>query len=483
MSARTALLTATNGKNDSLLEAPIIQAYMRFERQRVTRHQHEKITVADARKVRWLLIYGTLQYLISALRAPAEVRDVENSKYFLCCLVAEQRQWQAGTNITYGSASDLVDASPVRSRVQPDECGSGTISPAAWRTAIEPDCQNQDYLLHTNTDPGSRRFSVEVPAPLKILQTSRTSSIRSRRRLSFSSIGSRRDGIQPKPQVGHEIPMHDHGNNPYEPVSQTSLQSLSTVTSSACSMVTRSSHSIPGPGTSWLRPSTPEMTGQDSYEAEYFSNYQENTPTMSRTQLKVSNSPDSLSSQDSSLWTDGASSVSSKSSTYDLEPETKLSPGEECGLLGGLVPVMTLSLPTYPNTDLSRDSFQFDFNQQFESSETAFAQAASGATDDESNIGIALAHQPLESTADMSSFPMKEGNAQCRSQAHSPPSLDEHVVERITARTRKPDFGTNPLHTPGPNVCIGRSHKDVALSDVTEDAKAKKERRKSFWRR
>ncbi|KAL1613033.1 hypothetical protein SLS60_001265 [Paraconiothyrium brasiliense] len=149
LSARAALIMATNGESD----APVVQAYMRFERQSVISNSEEKISMADVRKVRWLLIYGTLQYLVAALRAPTEVRDTEGPNYHLCCLVTEPAQWH--TAMTPSSLSSThLDANPI-DKYMAELHGSpfeATI-PITNVSTIEPDCQNYGYLQHTNTDP------------------------------------------------------------------------------------------------------------------------------------------------------------------------------------------------------------------------------------------------------------------------------------------------------------------------------------------
>ncbi|KAK3216937.1 hypothetical protein GRF29_1g1462448 [Pseudopithomyces chartarum] len=154
LSARSALLMATNRRDTSITDAPIIQAYMRFERQCAITRRDEKVSISDARKVRWLLIYGTLQYLISALRVPAEVRDTEAPKYFMCCLVADHAKWQNETHSTSVSTTPSIDNSFDHLGSQTGSQSGGSLSSSTRQSLIEPDCQNYDYLLHTNTDPG-----------------------------------------------------------------------------------------------------------------------------------------------------------------------------------------------------------------------------------------------------------------------------------------------------------------------------------------
>ncbi|KAF2095450.1 hypothetical protein NA57DRAFT_14281, partial [Rhizodiscina lignyota] len=91
-STRSALHAATNTHDLAIVNAPLVKAYRQFERECAVRKE-EKVSLADARKVRWLLIYSILQMLISVTRAPKEVRDTDGPDYPLCCLVAGLPPW------------------------------------------------------------------------------------------------------------------------------------------------------------------------------------------------------------------------------------------------------------------------------------------------------------------------------------------------------------------------------------------------------
>ena len=56
--------------------------------------EESSVSSADARKVRWILVYAILQTLISVTRAPQEVRDTEGVAYPLCCQIAGTPPWQ-----------------------------------------------------------------------------------------------------------------------------------------------------------------------------------------------------------------------------------------------------------------------------------------------------------------------------------------------------------------------------------------------------
>ncbi|KZF24987.1 hypothetical protein L228DRAFT_59765 [Xylona heveae TC161] len=91
--ALAALSSATNSLDMTVMECPLVRAYARFEND-CTLKQEEKVSCADGRKVRWLLIYAILQTLISVTRAPKEVKDTEGVSYPLCCQTAGTPPWK-----------------------------------------------------------------------------------------------------------------------------------------------------------------------------------------------------------------------------------------------------------------------------------------------------------------------------------------------------------------------------------------------------
>ncbi|KAA6415334.1 MAG: hypothetical protein FRX48_00049 [Lasallia pustulata] len=93
VAALAALSAATNSDDISVMESPLVREYLRFEKS-WTMKEEEKVSSADARKVRWILIYAILQTLISVTRAPKEVRDIEGINYPLCCQTAGTPPWR-----------------------------------------------------------------------------------------------------------------------------------------------------------------------------------------------------------------------------------------------------------------------------------------------------------------------------------------------------------------------------------------------------
>jgi len=204
---------------------------MRFEREWCGK-QEDKVSIADARKVRWILIYGVLQMLVSATRAPKEVRDTESPAYPLCCLVAGNPPWKAGfkprlpsadsfSNLSQHASTPMLATTSVSSSLHKS-------SPAASPMSIHPDCETDDYfkLSHGNNTTPQRQLSIKMPAPLRPAGKEggpaallRNASTRSKR-LSFSPFSSRRNSIVVKPLTPAfcEILVHGYGNGLNETV-------------------------------------------------------------------------------------------------------------------------------------------------------------------------------------------------------------------------------------------------------------------------
>ncbi len=91
--ASEALCAASNPRDDGIMNCGLVREYTRFEKQ-WTMSEHSTVSCADARKVRWILVYAILQILISVTRAPQEVRDTEGVSYALCCQIAGTPPWK-----------------------------------------------------------------------------------------------------------------------------------------------------------------------------------------------------------------------------------------------------------------------------------------------------------------------------------------------------------------------------------------------------
>ncbi|KAK7566547.1 hypothetical protein IWX47DRAFT_854568 [Phyllosticta citricarpa] len=215
---QASLLSATNGVTGATADSPLVKAYKRFERD-YSDKQKEKVSLSDARKVRWILIYATLQMLMSVTRAPPEVTDTD-AMYPLCCLTAGTPPWNTGKS-TAPESSRENDSGYASAELE-------ILSPEASVSAysIKPDCEGYDYITHTS--PSNTNFkrrpsaspSVEVPAPLRVNSSAsptagRRSSLPPLHRSNTSSWRSpfsKRNSVRVPPQPYCEIHVPGYGN-------------------------------------------------------------------------------------------------------------------------------------------------------------------------------------------------------------------------------------------------------------------------------
>ncbi|KAF3000719.1 hypothetical protein E8E13_003196 [Curvularia kusanoi] len=355
-----ALAAATNSHDSAVTNSSIVREYAHFERtySATLNQRDEKVSVVDARKTRWLLIYGTLQYLVSALRAPKEVRDVDTADYPLCCLLPEQSSWPGSSR-----ASTPAIASPAISAINvPQAIDEYLNSSESDFSSIRPDCQREDYF---STRTASQRGSVDVPAPLKLSTSTPSRTFGS---ISLSGRNSRRNSVALKPNAHCEIIVHGYGNGLNEATTSSPIHNVSRNTSVKDSHRSSSVSILPegaGPETSWIRPHTPPVPPERSSSlnrAPRPVHTRQRTPTLDAAELaryyffamstdnvdtEMSRS-DSTSSQHSQAWSE-SSVYSSSSSAYEEHTERHSKTVEDSGLLGGLVSVESTPVPTPRN--------------------------------------------------------------------------------------------------------------------------------------
>lgn len=175
---RKALADATNTLSDKLASKSIIQEYRHFENMR----PEEKVSVQEARKIRWLLVYSSLQMLKSITRAPQGVNEIDATSYPLCVLTTGSPEWRDDEG-DYFTTKDVTNEPAPALRIQtqlpltPDET---PVRPdSAGRISIHPDCEADSATEYFSN---SRRSSVNAleltPPPLRINRPARTASIR-----------------------------------------------------------------------------------------------------------------------------------------------------------------------------------------------------------------------------------------------------------------------------------------------------------------
>jgi hypothetical protein len=90
-SAQSPFHNAANSKDLHVVGCSLVKEYISFE-QDSTMHQ-DGLPQQDARGVCWILIYSILQVLMSATRAPEEIRDTNGTKYHLFVNVSNVYPW------------------------------------------------------------------------------------------------------------------------------------------------------------------------------------------------------------------------------------------------------------------------------------------------------------------------------------------------------------------------------------------------------
>lgn len=225
ITANQALAIATNCLKGEVMLCPLVQEYQRFERQK----QEPKLDAAEARKVRWLLIYGALQMLTSIMRAPMEVKNTE-TPYALCVLTIGCPPWAEDESDSEEDIEDVSYSSPSAKLVV--ESLDALEGKSVSRISIHPDCEadsaDEFFASNTISRHNSQMDLNMMPSPLRInTQLSRTASIRSSMHSSVqalhkSVVGSlskrnslHRESLQREPRKVRsycEIVVEDYGN-------------------------------------------------------------------------------------------------------------------------------------------------------------------------------------------------------------------------------------------------------------------------------
>jgi hypothetical protein len=176
ITARDSLFAATNSADSAVANMPLVKAYRRFERQ-CTLRPEEKLTLSDGRKVRWMLIYGTIQMLVSVIRAPKEVRDVDSPTYPLCCLVTGTFPWKGGAKALNDHYTASINLNIPRSPASVDGSLSAKPLPLTPESSIRPDCEGEDYFRHSSPSPNPDPHRLSAPIATEATNVRRRSSL------------------------------------------------------------------------------------------------------------------------------------------------------------------------------------------------------------------------------------------------------------------------------------------------------------------
>lgn len=172
ITANQRLLAATNAsKTAAMSRCSLVQEYQRFERE----VSESKLDLAEARKVRWLLIYGVLQMLNNVIKGPAEVRDPETASYPLCVSTVGCPPWENEPVGRQPESAGPPQRSNEKMLMIPEALDN--LEGRESRISIHPDCEAdcaEDFFasLGVTRQDSARSFSTPA-SPLK-----RTASLR-----------------------------------------------------------------------------------------------------------------------------------------------------------------------------------------------------------------------------------------------------------------------------------------------------------------
>lgn len=97
-------LTEASNQHTDLMKCRLVWNYVQFEKQTAA-DDLDPFSLAEGRKVRWILIYDIFQLLASVISAPKEVIDTEGVSYPLCCQRPKTMPWEVKAEDCTGVAS------------------------------------------------------------------------------------------------------------------------------------------------------------------------------------------------------------------------------------------------------------------------------------------------------------------------------------------------------------------------------------------
>ncbi|KKA27840.1 hypothetical protein TD95_004126 [Thielaviopsis punctulata] len=106
----TALANASNTSKPHVAANSLVRAFRFFEEDSVINspktERKEKLSLVDARKIRWILVYGTYQSLRSVTEPPIEVREIESARYLMAVSTAGLPPWKEAITRTQSLRRD-----------------------------------------------------------------------------------------------------------------------------------------------------------------------------------------------------------------------------------------------------------------------------------------------------------------------------------------------------------------------------------------
>lgn len=150
------LLQATNKLDRAAESNSLVKSYRNFEQESLL-YLEPDLSISDARKVRWILIYYLLQTLSAVMPSPF-VSDPDRAEYHTCALVPDipwTNSRRMSSFIAMLHPAEAVPMSPTE-LFEPDEIPTPpdasplhtliTVEPSPSSWSIRPDCEDDDYF-------------------------------------------------------------------------------------------------------------------------------------------------------------------------------------------------------------------------------------------------------------------------------------------------------------------------------------------------
>ncbi|EGU78576.1 hypothetical protein FOXB_10896 [Fusarium oxysporum f. sp. conglutinans Fo5176] len=228
VTAHTALISASNLMKPGVAQNDLVRAYRRFEEDSIMSpnkaDKQEKVSLVDARKVRWILIYATYQVLRYATDTATDLEEdeINEAHYSLSALTDKLPPWDTPRDLDriLKRQTQYVTSGPTWS-VQPDGAADAG-EDSFGKIEIKPDI---DYFALTHRDRpqtqhDNRKMERRASMPSRPSRSnsftqalSRSSTIRRSMRMFKSPATTPPQSITPPTRpTYHEIVVHGYGN-------------------------------------------------------------------------------------------------------------------------------------------------------------------------------------------------------------------------------------------------------------------------------
>ncbi|KAL6870141.1 hypothetical protein ACO1O0_001477 [Amphichorda felina] len=216
--AHAALVKASNRRHQDAFQNDLVKGYCDFEESSVfstdKADRQEKVSLVDARKVRWILIYATYQVLRSVTDIPPEVLDAGDAPYHVAISTENVPPWSEPTvdltSLMRRQTDLAVQSSPLV--YWADSAGA---TGNHGQIEIKPDI---DYFALTHDKPthvertGSTPTSSASTSNCVARGLSRNSTIRRSMRIFKPTPQEASQSTVPARPVHHEIVVQGYGN-------------------------------------------------------------------------------------------------------------------------------------------------------------------------------------------------------------------------------------------------------------------------------